>query len=340
MPLPETGAGPQAEAGAAPATWDAGSSDDARPEGERAEADRDLVGTYLDEIARVPLLDAAREVELAKEIEAGLYAQRLLENPGTAGKPRWPSTQELEQMVAAGQRAKEAFLTANLRLVVSIARRYTRSGMPLLDLVQEGNLGLVRAVEKFDYSRGFKFSTYATWWVRQAITRAIAEQSRTIRLPVHLFEKLNSLGRARRELTRALGREPTEEELAAHLDMPVDRVLELTSVGRDPVSLDALVGDDEETRLGDLVEDVDAVGPEAAVVERLGRERIDSLLSRLDPRSADVLRARYGLGDGREQTLTEIGLRIGLSRERVRQLERQALHDLRRIAVAEGLDAA
>ena len=339
MPTPDTGAGALADPAAASPPWDADTSDDARRDGDRPEADRDLVGTYLDEIARVPLLDAAREVELAKEIEAGLYAERILDDPAV-GQARHLPRAELEKMAAAGRRAKEEFLTANLRLVVSIARRYTRSGMPLLDLVQEGNLGLVRAVEKFDYSRGFKFSTYATWWVRQAITRAIAEQSRTIRLPVHLFEKLNSLGRARRELTRALGREPTEEELAELLDIPVDRVLELTRVGRDPVSLDALVGDDEETRLGDLVEDVDAVGPEAAVVERLGRERIESLLSRLDPRSADVLRARYGLGDGREQTLTEIGLRIGLSRERVRQLERQALHELRRIAVAEGLDAA
>jgi RNA polymerase sigma factor (sigma-70 family) len=338
--MPDTGADAQAEPAAASPLWDVEPSDDARRDGDRPEADRDLVGTYLDEIARVPLLNAAREVELAKEIEAGLYAERLLEDPKAAAAADVPSRRELKQMADAGRRAKEVFLTANLRLVVSIARRYTRSGMPLLDLVQEGNLGLVRAVEKFDYSRGYKFSTYATWWVRQAITRAIAEQSRTIRLPVHLFEKLNSLGRARRELTRTLGREPTEEELAHHLDIPLDRVLELTSVGRDPVSLDALVGDDEETRLGDLVEDVDAVGPETAVVERLGRERIESLLSRLDPRSADVLRARYGLGDGREQTLTEIGLRIGLSRERVRQLERQALHELRRIAVAEGLDAA
>jgi RNA polymerase sigma factor (sigma-70 family) len=299
--------------------------------------ERDLVGVYLHEISRTPLLDAAREVDLAKAIEAGLYAEFLLDE-GTV--PERTDEAELRRLVTAGVNAKDLFIRANLRLVVSIARRYVRSGMPMLDLIQEGNTGLVRAVEKFDYVRGYKFSTYATWWIRQAISRAIAQQERTVRLPVHLVEDVNRMRNVHRQLTRELGSDPEPEQLAAALGVPVERVHELRRWSQDTVSLDTPVGDDGDTRLGDLVADSDAPSPEEIVLDALERQRIEGLLGHLDDRSAGIMRARYGLEDGREHSLTEVASRFSLSRERIRQLEIQALGRLRELARAEGLQAA
>jgi RNA polymerase sigma factor (sigma-70 family) len=299
--------------------------------------ERDLVGVYLHEISRTPLLDAAQEVELSKAIEAGLYAEHLLEE-GTL--PQGVGSEELERLVLEGERAKDLFIRANLRLVVSIARRYVRSGMPMLDLIQEGNTGLVRAVEKFDYERGFKFSTYATWWIRQAISRAIAQQERTVRLPVHLVEDVNRMRSVARQLTRELGSDPEPEQIAAALGVTLDRVMELIRWSQDTVSLDTPVGDDGDTNLGDLVADSDAPSPEEIVLTALERQRIESLLNHLDDRSAGIMRARYGLEDGREHSLTEVASRFSLSRERIRQLEIQALGRLRELARAEGLQAA
>ncbi len=299
--------------------------------------ERDLVGVYLHEISRTSLLDAAGEVDLARSVEAGLYAERLLD----AGQSvRGASRDELHRLVAEGHRAKEQFVKANLRLVVSIARRYVRSGMPMLDLIQEGNTGLVRAVEKFDYERGFKFSTYATWWIRQAISRAIAQQERTVRLPVHLVEDVNRMRNMTRQLTRELGQDPEAEQLATALGVTVDRINELKRWSQDTVSLDTPVGDDGDTNLGDLVADSDAPSPEDLVLAGMERERVESLLGHLDDRSAGIVRSRYGLDDGREHSLTEVAQRFGLSRERIRQLEIQALHRLRELASAGGLDAA
>jgi RNA polymerase sigma factor (sigma-70 family) len=299
--------------------------------------ERDLVGVYLHEISRTPLLDAAGEVDLAKAVEAGLFAEHLLDTGETA---QGASQAELTRLVIEGQRAKEQFVKANLRLVVSIARRYVRSGMPMLDLIQEGNTGLVRAVEKFDYVRGFKFSTYATWWIRQAISRAIAQQERTVRLPVHLVEDVNRMRNMARQLTRELGQEPEADQLAKALGVPVERVNELKRWSQDTVSLDTPVGDDGDTNLGDLVADTDVPNPEDLVLAGMERERIEGMLDRLDARSAGIVRARYGLDDGREHSLTEVAQRFSLSRERIRQLEIQALHRLRELAGAGGLDAA
>jgi len=299
--------------------------------------ERDLVGVYLHEISRTPLLDAAAEVDLAKAIEAGLYAEHLLEEDIV---PEGTKHTELERLVADGELAKDQFIRANLRLVVSIARRYVRSGMPMLDLIQEGNTGLVRAVEKFDYLRGYKFSTYATWWIRQAISRAIAQQERTVRLPVHLVEDVNRMRSVARQFTREHGGEPEPEQLAVAMGVPVDRVLELMRWSQDTVSLDTPVGDDGDTNLGDLVADSDAPSPEDVVLAALERQRIESLLNHLDDRSAGIMRARYGLEDGREHSLTEVATRFSLSRERIRQLEIQALGRLRELARAEGLRAA
>ncbi|MFI6073445.1 RNA polymerase sigma factor RpoD/SigA [Actinoplanes sp. NPDC051343] len=299
--------------------------------------ERDLVGVYLHEISRTPLLDAAREVELSKAIEAGLYAEFLLDSGEVR---RGVSREELERLVTEGSKAKDLFIRANLRLVVSIARRYVRSGMPMLDLIQEGNTGLVRAVEKFDYERGYKFSTYATWWVRQAISRAIAQQERTVRLPVHLVEDVNRMRNVTRQLVRELGGDPEPEQIAASLGVTVERVNELTRWAQDTVSLDTPVGDDGDTNLGDLVADSDAPSPEEIVLTALERQRIEGLLNHLDDRSAGIMRARYGLEDGREHSLTEVASRFSLSRERIRQLEIQALGRLRELARAEGLQAA
>jgi RNA polymerase primary sigma factor len=297
---------------------------------------RDSVGLYLDEIARTPLLDAATEVELAKAIEAGLFASYLLETGRVGrrrnGAPGGASREELEVLVAEGEQATRHFIQANLRLVVSIARKYGRSAMPMLDLVQEGNTGLIRAVEKFDYAKGFKFSTYATWWVRQAITRGIAQQARVVRLPVHVVEELNQIGSARRTLERQLGRDPEPEEIAAELDMTLERVLDLMSWGRDHVSLDTPVDDDGDTSLGDLVARETTPGPDSAFLDVESRQRLDSLVELLDERSADVIRSRYGLVDGRQEKLADIGARHGVSAERVRQLEREALAQLRKLA--------
>ncbi|MEU4402611.1 MULTISPECIES: sigma-70 family RNA polymerase sigma factor [Micromonospora] len=299
--------------------------------------ERDLVGVYLHEISRTPLLDAAMEVDLSKAIEAGLYAEHLL---GEDAVPDGVDRDDLDRLVVEGERAKDLFIRANLRLVVSIARRYVRSGMPMLDLIQEGNTGLVRAVEKFDYERGYKFSTYATWWIRQAISRAIAQQERTVRLPVHLVEDVNRMRNVTRQLTRELGSDPEPEQIAASLGVTVERVNELRRWSQDTVSLDTPVGDDGDTNLGDLVADSDAPSPEDIVLSGLERQRIEGLLNHLDDRSAGIMRARYGLEDGREHSLTEVASRFSLSRERIRQLEIQALGRLRELARAEGLQAA
>jgi RNA polymerase primary sigma factor len=296
---------------------------------------RDSVGLYLDEIARTPLLDAAAEVELSKTIEAGLYAEALLAEGRVGrkkgGAPMTATEAELEWLAEEGRKAVDQFINANLRLVVSIARKYGRAQMPMLDLIQEGNTGLIRAVEKFDYTKGYKFSTYATWWVRQAITRGIAQQARVVRLPVHVVEELNQVGGARRTLERQLGREPEPEEIATELGMDLERVLDLISWGRDHVSLDTPVDDDGDTSLGDLMAQETAPGPDDTVLDVESRERLDALVGQLDDRAADIIRARYGLLDGRQHKLADIGARHGISAERVRQLEREALQKLRRL---------
>jgi RNA polymerase primary sigma factor len=294
----------------------------------------DLVRLYLDEIGRAPLLDAATEVELAQRIEAGLYARHLLDQLGRRravklqAARKLASSEELAHLAHDGEVAKRAFIRANLRLVVSLARRYSRASMPLLDLIQEGNVGLVRAVEKFDYARGYKFSTYATWWIRQSIGRAIAEQSRTVRLPVHQVEKLSRLSRTRRDLSASLGRDASDEEVAAELGIPLEQVEDLDAISRTPTSLDALVGDDGGTTLGDLVDAADP-GPEDLVVDRDTRAGLVGLVERLNDREAEVIRCRYGLVPGPKQTYEQISGRLGVSRERVRQIEREALEHLR-----------
>ncbi|QES48715.1 RNA polymerase subunit sigma [Streptomyces venezuelae] len=312
-------------------------------------ADRDLVGMYLDEIARTPLLDAAREVELSQIIEAGVYAQQILdgetgETGGTsetaaAGAGARAAREELEAIAAEGERAKEIFIRSNLRLVVAVARRYPRSGLPLLDLIQEGNAGLVRAVEKFDYAKGFKFSTYATWWIRQAITRSIADQSRTIRLPVHLVEELGRIRRVQREFNRENGREPEHAEIAAELDSTEQRVGDVLDWARDPVSLNMSVDDEGETQFGDLLEDTSAISPEQSVLSLLRSEELEDLIGKLDQRTASIIKMRYGIEDGRERTLTEVGKQHGLTRERIRQIEKHALLELKRMARDTGFDA-
>jgi RNA polymerase sigma factor (sigma-70 family) len=291
---------------------------------------------YLDEIARTPLLDAVTEVELSKTIEAGLFAQSLLDEGRVGrrkgGAPKYATQEELEWMVEEGERAIQRFIEANLRLVVSIARKYGRSQMPMLDLVQEGNTGLIRAVEKFDYRKGFKFSTYATWWVRQAITRGIAQQARVVRLPVHVVEELNQVGAARRTLERQLGRDPEPEEIATELGMDIDRVLDLMSWGRDHVSLDTPVDDNGDTSLGDLIAQETAPGPDSTFLDGESKGRLSTLVELLDERAADIIRSRYGLVDGRQHKLADIGAKHGISAERVRQLEREALQKLRTLA--------
>ena len=295
---------------------------------------RDSVGLYLDEIARTPLLDAETEVELSKTIEAGLMAQHLLDTGRVGrrkgGAPGRASEEELEWLAEQGRLAVDRFIEANLRLVVSIARKYGRAQMPMLDLIQEGNTGLIRAVEKFDYAKGYKFSTYATWWVRQAITRGIAQQARVVRLPVHVVEELNQVGGARRTLERQLGRSPDPQEIADELDMPLERVLDLLNWGREHVSLDTPVDEDGDTSLGDLMAQETAPGPDLTVLDAESRKRLDDLVDTLDERSADIVRSRYGLVDGRQHKLADIGAKHGISAERVRQLEREALHKLRR----------
>lgn len=324
----------------APRTRLGGSSDDTEVDGpaqadlDEAVVSADLVRVYLNEIGKVALLTAADEVDLAKRIEAGLYAEHLLAtNPKIAAARR----RDLRGVAVDGERAKDHLLRANLRLVVSLAKRYTGHGMPFLDLIQEGNLGLIRAVEKFDYAKGFKFSTYATWWIRQAISRAMADQSRTIRLPVHLVEQVNKLQRLRREMHQQLGREATDEELGAELDVTPERIRELTNHARDLVSLDQTIGADDDVALGDFIEDTDAPAAEEAVTFGLMRDQLDAVLGSLDERERAVIRMRYGLDDGRSHTLDEIGREFGLSRERIRQIERETMSKLRHPSRSEPL---
>lgn len=302
-------------------------------------ADRDLVGMYLDEIARTPLLDAAKEVELSQAVEAGVFARQVLDGV-VESEAGGATPEELEALVAEGERAKDIFIRSNLRLVVAVARRYPRAGLPLLDLIQEGNAGLVRAVEKFDYAKGFKFSTYATWWIRQAITRSIADQSRTIRLPVHLVEELGRIRRVQREFNREHGREPDHAEIASELDSTATRVGDVLDWARDPVSLNMSVDDEGETQFGDLLEDTSAVSPEQSVMTLLRSEELEDLIGKLDNRTASIIRMRYGIEDGRERTLTEVGKQHGLTRERIRQIEKHALLELKRMAHDTGFDAA
>jgi RNA polymerase nonessential primary-like sigma factor len=296
----------------------------------------DLVRVYLNGIGRTALLTAAQEVELAKRIEAGVFAQHMLD---TADKLHSTRRNELRQLVADGHLAKNHLLEANLRLVVSLAKRYTGRGMPLLDLIQEGNLGLIRAVEKFDYTKGFKFSTYATWWIRQAITRGMADQGRTIRLPVHLVEQVNKLARIKRDLHQQLGREATPEELAKEVGLTPEKVSDLLDHARDPVSLDMPVGSEEDAPLGDFIEDGEATDAESAVISGLLHDDLRRVLSTLDDREQSVIRLRYGLDDGQPHTLDQIGKRFGLSRERVRQIEREVMAKLRQGERAEKLRA-
>jgi RNA polymerase sigma factor (sigma-70 family) len=299
--------------------------------------ERDLVGTYLSEISRTPLLTAAQEVELAQRIEAGLYAERLLSEERI---PPGVGPGELERLAADGQAAKQTFVMANLRLVVALARRHRPHGLSLLDLIQEGNLGLLHAVEKFDYAKGYKFSTYATWWIRQAIGRALADQSRTIRLPIGVVEQVNRVRRMRQELLAESGHDPSVEEMAALLDLPVERVLALTRWDRDPVSLETPLGEDDQTQIGDLLIDVDEDTPEESALANVSRELLHELIDRLEPRQADILRARFGLYDGRPQSFHEIGLRHGLSGGRIRQIEAEARVRLRELVTQEGIEAA
>jgi RNA polymerase nonessential primary-like sigma factor len=294
----------------------------------------DLVRVYLNGIGKTALLSAEDEVELAKRIEAGLYAQHLLETRKRLGDKR---KSDLAMLVADGQSARQHLLEANLRLVVSLAKRYTGRGMPLLDLIQEGNLGLIRAMEKFDYAKGFKFSTYATWWIRQAITRGMADQSRTIRLPVHLVEQVNKLARIKREMHQILGREATEEELAEESGIPADKIADLLAHSRDPVSLDMPVGTDEEAPLGDFIEDAEAMSAENTVIAELLHTDIRHVLATLDERERQVIQLRFGLDDGQPRTLDQIGKLFGLSRERVRQIEREVMMKLRQGDRAERL---
>jgi RNA polymerase sigma factor RpoD-like protein len=286
----------------------------------------DLVRSYLNEIGKVSLLTAVEEVELSKRIEAGLYASHLL---STSKRLPAARRRELQALAADGETAKDLLLRANLRLVVSLAKRYTGRGMPFLDLIQEGNLGLIRAVEKFDYTKGFKFSTYATWWIRQAISRAMADQSRTIRLPVHLVEQINKMQRMRRELGQSLGRDATDEEIATELDITVDRLHELIDHARDLVSLDQTVGSEEDSSLGDFIADSEATKPTEAVEFDLMRRQLAEVLDSLEPREAAVVRLRYGLTDGNPHTLDDIAKKFGLSRERIRQIERETMAKLR-----------
>jgi len=290
-------------------------------------ATADPVKDYLKQIGKVPLLNAGQEVELAKQIEAGLFAEEKLAEGG--GVLRAEQSIDLERVAEDGRRAKDHLVEANLRLVVSLARRYTGRGMLFLDLIQEGNLGLIRGVEKFDYTRGYKFSTYATWWIRQAITRAVADQSRTIRLPVHMVEAISTLARVQRQLLQDLGREPTPEELAAELDMTAERVIEVQKYGREPISLHIPLGEDGDSEFGDLIEDTGAIQPVEAVSFTLLQEQLHSVLSTLSEREADVVSMRFGLAGGQPKTLDEIGTIYGVTRERIRQIESKTMSKLR-----------
>ena len=291
-----------------------------------AGATADPVKDYLKQIGKVPLLNAEQEVELAKRIEAGLFAEEKL-----AESERMNTDQriDLEWIAEDGRRAKNHLLEANLRLVVSLAKRYTGRGMLFLDLIQEGNLGLIRAVEKFDYTKGYKFSTYATWWIRQAITRAMADQARTIRIPVHMVEVINKLARVQRQMLQDLGREPTPEELAVELDMTPEKVIEVQKYGREPISLHTPLGEDGDSEFGDLIEDSEAIQPGEAVSFTLLQEQLHSVLDTLSEREAGVVSMRFGLTDGQPKTLDEIGKVYGVTRERIRQIESKTMSKLR-----------
>ncbi|NKY15000.1 RNA polymerase sigma factor [Streptomyces somaliensis DSM 40738] len=304
----------------------------ARPGADRTAApSSDLLRQYLGEIGRIPLLSAAEEVELARSVEAGLFAEeRLARTPD----PDSRLALDLDTLVVRGRAAKRRLIEANLRLVVSVAKRYTGRGLTLLDLVQEGNLGLIRAVEKFDHTRGHKFSTYATWWIRQAVTRALADQARTIRVPVHVVELINRVVRAQRRILQEHGREPTAREVAAHLGLPPERVGEVLRLAQEPVSLHAPVGGQGDGLLGDLIEDGDAPSPAETAAFLLLRRHLEAVLSTLGEREREVVQLRYGLADGRPRTLEEIGRLFGVTRERIRQIESKALGRLREHAFA------
>ena len=292
-----------------------------------AGATADPVKDYLKQIGRVSLLNAEQEVDLSERIEAGLYAQHLLDTE--SDQMDFKRKRELKWAANDGRRAKDHLLEANLRLVVSLAKRYTGRGMLFLDLIQEGNLGLIRAVEKFDWKKGFKFSTYATWWIRQAITRAMADQARTIRVPVHMVEVINKLSRVQRQMLQDLGREPTPDELARELDMPVEKVQEVQKYGREPISLHTPLGEDGDSEFGDLIEDTDAIAPSDAVAFSLLQEQFRQVLETLSPREAGVIKMRYGLEDGQPKTLDDIGRVYGVTRERIRQIESKTMSKLR-----------
>jgi len=293
-------------------------------------ASADSVRAYLKQIGKVALLNAEEEVDLAKRIEAGLYSvERVRQSAEAAEKVTTQMRRDLSWIRRDGERAKNHLLEANLRLVVSLAKRYTGRGMAFLDLIQEGNLGLIRAVEKFDYTKGYKFSTYATWWIRQAITRAMADQARTIRIPVHMVEVINKLGRIQRELLQDLGREPTPEELAKEMDITPDKVLEIQQYAREPISLDQTIGDEGDSQLGDFIEDSEAVVAVDAVSFTLLQDQLQAVLQTLSEREAGVVRLRFGLTDGQPRTLDEIGQVYGVTRERIRQIESKTMSKLR-----------
>ena len=292
-----------------------------------AGATADPVKDYLKQIGKVSLLNAEQEVDLARRIEAGLYAEYKLKNQADEMTSR--ERRELHFLAQDGQQAKNHLLEANLRLVVSLAKRYTGRGMQFLDLIQEGNLGLIRAVEKFDYTKGYKFSTYATWWIRQAITRAMADQARTIRIPVHMVEVINKLARVQRQMLQDLGREPTPEELAVELDMTPEKVVEVQKYGREPISLHTPLGEDGDSEFGDLIEDSEAIVPADAVSFTLLQEQLHHVLDTLSEREAGVVSMRFGLGDGQPKTLDEIGKVYGVTRERIRQIESKTMSKLR-----------
>ncbi|WP_345036065.1 RNA polymerase sigma factor [Streptomyces sannanensis] len=294
----------------------------------------DLFRQYLREIGRIPLLTAAEEVELARRVEAGLFAEEKL---GTATDLDSQLAVDLDKLVVMGRMAKRRLIEANLRLVVSVAKRYVGRGLTMLDLVQEGNLGLIRAVEKFDYARGYKFSTYATWWIRQAMSRALADQARTIRVPVHVVELINRVVRVQRRMLQERGYEPTPEEVAAHLDLSGERVSEVLRLAQEPVSLHAPVGEEDDVALGDLIEDGDAASPVESAAFLLLREHLEAVLSTLGERERKVVQLRYGLVDGRPRTLEEIGRIFGVTRERIRQIESKTLNKLRDHAFADQL---
>ncbi|MGW3007603.1 RNA polymerase sigma factor [Streptomyces sp. NPDC001219] len=304
------------------------------PRPEAGSPSADLFRQYLREIGRIPLLTAAEEVELARRVEAGLFAEeKLTHAPDISSQLAF----DLDRLVVLGRIAKRRLIEANLRLVVSVAKRYVGRGLTMLDLVQEGNLGLIRAVEKFDYARGYKFSTYATWWIRQAMSRALADQARTIRVPVHVVELINRVVRVQRRMLQERGYEPTPEEVAAHLDLTGERVSEVLRLAQEPVSLHAPVGEEEDVSLGDLIEDGDAASPVESAAFLLLREHLDAVLSTLGERERKVVQLRYGLADGRPRTLEEIGRIFGVTRERIRQIESKTLNKLRDHAFADQL---